>query len=67
MVDPGNRAHVNNLTDRSLLGFIPLTSEVHSFWNDAVFKTAMKEGPQFLQQLCNQENGVARLDFIPSW
>lgn len=67
IVDPRNRSHVNKLTDRSLLGFSPLMDEIQSSWTDALFETALQNGPGYLKAIHDETQGSMRVDSVPSW
>jgi len=51
IVKPKNREFVDALTPRSLLGFSPIGDKTVTAWRDAVFRTALANGPGFLDDI----------------
>jgi hypothetical protein len=62
MTDPRKRNHINRVTTRSLLGVSPIIDHTLICWVEAVFRTALDNGPQYLNNIEIKED-----DHVPGW
>lgn len=41
--------------------------EIYSSWTDALFQTALQNGPSYLKAIYDEDTGAAKVDCVPSW
>jgi hypothetical protein len=60
--DPSKRSCVNKLTTRSLLGISPIYENTRNYWREAIFRTSLANGLQYLMGI-----DVKKYDYVPGW
>ncbi|KAH8586062.1 hypothetical protein B0O99DRAFT_695852 [Bisporella sp. PMI_857] len=62
ITNPSKKNHINKVTTRSLLGISPVSDLTLICWVEAIFGTALDNGPQYLENI-----EVKKKDHIPGW
>jgi hypothetical protein len=62
ITDPSKRSCVNKLTTRSLLGNSPINENTRNYWREAIFRTSLANGPQYLMGI-----DVKKYDYVLGW
>lgn len=62
ITNPSKRNHIDKVTTRSLLGISPASDHTLICWVEAIFRTALDNGPQYLENIEVKEN-----NHIPGW
>lgn len=53
---------MNKLTTRSLLGISPINENTRNYWREAIFRTSLANGPQYLMGI-----DVKKYDYVLGW